>query len=489
MHDPQRLSVPIRLERSPSAPLQDQLVDQLRSAIDTGRLAPGTRMPSTRTMSSVLRVSRGVVVAAYEVLFAHGYVTGRTGSGTYVSASSRREERTGHPAPTLPDPAPRRPPPLPATAVRMLPDLPSPEGFPLAAWRAAWRDAGHRQPPADEPPPAGLPELRHAIAAHLRDSRGPLPDGHEVIVAAGYGHAVQLILLALGKRPVIGLENPAPAPVRTALSRHGTVLPVPVDGAGARVDLVPTACDVLVVMPDRGEPLGTRMTPERREEVAAWAARRGTIVIEPAFDGVFDARLSPRPGLMAVGDPSLAVMVGTFCDVLTPALRLAFIVAPRFLAAAIEELIAAGREQPPYPSQQAAATLLTSGCVSRRVERLSALYAPRRALVAEALGVFPRASLLGADSGSAATLVLPDGIRAEVVARALRERQVQVAELSRYHHPAGPYGNGLVIGHGHLEELTLRRALRVVVRTLVDHGLARRNGPVHMLGLTGKVVN
>ena len=468
MRDPQRLNVPIQLDRGPSAPLQEQLVEQLRGAIDAGRLAPGTRMPSTRTMSALLKVSRGVVVAAYEVLFSHGYVTGKAGSGTYVSAASRRAERAGRQPATAAAP----------TAVRLEPDLPSQEGFPIAAWRAAWRDAGHRHPPAEETPPGGLPALRAAVAAHLRDSRGLLLDGHEVIITSGYGHAVQLIMMALGKRPVVGLENPSPASVRTAFSRYATVLPLPVDHAGARVDLLPGACDVLVLWPDRGDPLGTRMTLERRLEVAAWAARRGVVVIEPGFDGVFNTRLSPLPALATLGDPSLGVLVGDFCGVLTPTLRLAYILAPRFLARAIESLIDAGREQPPYQAQQATATLLASGTVSRRIDRLSALYSPRRALLAEALGGFPRASLLGADTGSAATLILPDGLRAEVVARALRERQVQVGELSAYQHPAGPDGNGLVIGHGHLPELPLRRALRVLTRTLAEHGLTHRAPPL-----------
>ncbi|NRQ32398.1 PLP-dependent aminotransferase family protein [Nonomuraea sp. NN258] len=466
MRSSQRLSIPIHLERHLPDPLQDQLAGQIRAAIDAGRLAAGTRMPSTRTLAAILRVSRGVAVTAYQTLYGENYITGRRGSGTYVTAVAQREERA------VPAPAA-----VAEEPIGMQPDRPSPHGFPLTAWRAAWRRAGHHPPPVEELPPAGLPELRRAIAVHLRDTRGLVLDQHEIIVAAGYGHATQRLLTALrGAAPdlVIGLEEPASPMIRAALDGHGTVLPVPVDDEGVRVDLIGRRCDALIVRPERNDPLGVRMSLRRRAAVADWAAEQGVLVIEPAFDGLFDTGLSPRPSILSLGDPELTAMAGTFAGILTPTLRLAYLVAPRRLAPAIERHIATGAEQPSFPSQRAVAELLASGCVAGRVDQLSRLYAPKRRLVAQALGAFPGARLLGADTGSAVTLVLPARISAEQVIRALRERRVHVTALDSYYHPRERGHNGLVIGYGHLDDMTLRRALRVIAATLHAHGLPRR---------------
>src|SRR5436190_20534065 len=71
--------------RTEDTPLFRQVYLQLRSAILTRRLRPGTKLPSTRELASQLGVSRSAAVAAYEQLLAEGYTSGRHGSGTYIS--------------------------------------------------------------------------------------------------------------------------------------------------------------------------------------------------------------------------------------------------------------------------------------------------------------------------------------------------------------------------------------------------------------------
>ncbi|MGR6916086.1 aminotransferase-like domain-containing protein [[Actinomadura] parvosata] len=457
MRHPQRLSVPVHLERGLIEPLQDQLAGQLRRAILRGQLAPRSRMPSTRTLAGVLGISRGVALAAYERLLAEGYITGRHGSGTYVC------ERTSAP-------------PRPAAATEPVVDLrlerPSSHGFPLAAWRAAWRRAGLHRPPLGGLPAAGLPALRAAIAAHLQDARGLDLDGHEVIVTPGRADALRLLLRAQGgPDPVIALEDPAPPELRDALGRLGTVLPLPSDGSGARTDRIPATCDVVVVLPERGSPLGTQLPLERRRDLARWAHDSGGLVLEPAFDGLFTAEPDPLPPLPALADPWSTALVGSFSEVLTPTLRLAFAVVPRRLAGEIEQVMPAG---PAITAQLAVTDLLTSGCVGERVAGLSAQYEAKRALVRQALEAYPHTRLLGAHTGATATLLLPESVPAPSVVAALRARRIQVAELAAYHHPGVRPGNGIVLGFGHLDGMTLRRALHALTRTLGEHHLTRR---------------
>jgi GntR family transcriptional regulator / MocR family aminotransferase len=60
--------------RADETPLFRQLYQQLRSAILSRRLRPGTKLPSTRELASQLGVSRSVAVCAYEQLLAEGYI-------------------------------------------------------------------------------------------------------------------------------------------------------------------------------------------------------------------------------------------------------------------------------------------------------------------------------------------------------------------------------------------------------------------------------
>ena len=75
------------LDRSSPEALHRQLYGRLREAVLSGRLAAGTRLPSTRTLAAELGVSRNTVTGAFLPLLSEGYLEGRVGSGTYVSRS------------------------------------------------------------------------------------------------------------------------------------------------------------------------------------------------------------------------------------------------------------------------------------------------------------------------------------------------------------------------------------------------------------------
>ncbi len=107
------------------------LEDALRDAVRDGRLAPGTRLPSSRALAADLGLARNTVAEAYAQLVAEGWLVARQGSGTRVAGRPRTETST-HPRRTVPrctrrgggrraasQPAPRlaRPRLLPASGV------------------------------------------------------------------------------------------------------------------------------------------------------------------------------------------------------------------------------------------------------------------------------------------------------------------------------------------------------------------------------------
>ncbi len=70
-------------------PLRQRLEREIRSAVQAGRLLPGTALPSTRALAVQLGVSRGTVVEAYAQLVAEGYLSARQGATTVVAARAR----------------------------------------------------------------------------------------------------------------------------------------------------------------------------------------------------------------------------------------------------------------------------------------------------------------------------------------------------------------------------------------------------------------
>src|SRR5579863_6957574 len=72
-------------QQDESRSLRERTCAAVRQAINSGQLAHGERLPSSRTLATDLKVSRVTVEAAYGQLEAEGYLTRRTGGGTYVA--------------------------------------------------------------------------------------------------------------------------------------------------------------------------------------------------------------------------------------------------------------------------------------------------------------------------------------------------------------------------------------------------------------------
>ena len=79
----------IQLDRDASTPIVEQLVEQLRFHLATGRFRPGERLPSTRGFGDQLGVSFHTVRKAYQLLEAEGLLEARQGSGYTVAEQTR----------------------------------------------------------------------------------------------------------------------------------------------------------------------------------------------------------------------------------------------------------------------------------------------------------------------------------------------------------------------------------------------------------------
>jgi DNA-binding GntR family transcriptional regulator len=82
----------IVLDRASEIPLRRQIYAQLAQSIQGGAMRHRTRLPSTRLMAKLLRVSRNTVLAAYDDLAADDLVRGERGSGMRVNKTPQVPE-------------------------------------------------------------------------------------------------------------------------------------------------------------------------------------------------------------------------------------------------------------------------------------------------------------------------------------------------------------------------------------------------------------
>jgi GntR family transcriptional regulator len=80
-----RVGTRVRIDPASRIPPFEQLRAQLALMVSSGRLLPGTRLPTIRGLAEVLELSNGTVARAYRELEAQGIVAGRGRRGTYVA--------------------------------------------------------------------------------------------------------------------------------------------------------------------------------------------------------------------------------------------------------------------------------------------------------------------------------------------------------------------------------------------------------------------
>jgi GntR family transcriptional regulator/MocR family aminotransferase len=326
--------VDLHLAPDPGSGRRAGLERALRDAIRSGRLAPHTRLPSSRALAADLGLSRGTVSAAFDQLAAEGYLTARRGSGTTVSelASS---------GPEIHDAAPARPEPR----HNLMPGLPDVSLFPVAEWsRASRRALGRaRYEIFGYGNPAGRTELRTELADYLGRARGVLAAPDQIVITSGYVQALALLTRVLRARgaAAVAMEDPNHGFHRDVVRRGGLdVLALPVDEKGARPDGLARArgqgVDAVVVTPAHHYPAGATLHPARRHELADWAQATGGLVVEDDYDGEF--RYDRQPvGAMQGMAPGHVVYVGSASKTLGPGLRLGWMVLPGHLAGPVAE--------------------------------------------------------------------------------------------------------------------------------------------------------
>jgi GntR family transcriptional regulator / MocR family aminotransferase len=458
----------IELDRSRPRGLRAQVEGGLRDAIRSGRLAPGTRLPSSRALAADLAVARGVVVDAYDQLAAEGYVTSVQGSGTVVNDVGVGEAVGAGEAP--PPPAF---PPLTHDFRTGLPDL---RLFPRAAWARATRAALASMPDSElgYVPPAGLPRLRESVADYLGRVRGVACGPDLVMICNGFAHGFGVVLRALIDRGVtaVAVEVPGYDEPRDQIRRAGlAVHPVPVDEEGIRCDLLSAApVGAVVVTPAHQAPTGVVMTPARRAELAEWARATGAVVIEDDYDAEYRYDRHPVGALQGVL-PDQVVYHGTLSKSLAPGVRLGWLVAPPDL---IAELVPARRAVDHATASLIQATFaefLDRGDLDRHLRRMRRTYHERRDALLEALGEWlPAWRVSGVSAGLQAFVTLPQGSDSSEVADVARRHGVGVYPVADELLDAEERAASLMLGYGLLRLGEISEGIRRLARALEGPG-------------------
>lgn len=384
------------------APVYLRIMEAIRAAIESGRVASEERVPATRELARQLGASRNTVARALEELVAEGWLIARSRSGYYVSSRIPSDyvmrKRRASVDPVLPSPAfdwksrvqseiaPARDSeytPL-EESISFKACGPDVRMLPLGELRHCLRQALTESPAAvlGYGDTIGYGPFLEVTAAYLRRVCG-ITD-RELIITNGSMEACFLVCqLLLGPGKAVAMEELCFFPIYQQFQLSGSdVIPLPLDESG----LIPEALeelasqrviDLLYLTPLYQYPTTATLQAARRTQIYEICARHGIPILEDNYDHEFHYRTQPPVPLAATDPLGLVIYLSTFSNSLFPSARLGYLAVPKPLYSPILQLRGAVTHNGGNFLQAALAHWIDEGGFERHIKRMRLEYAKR----------------------------------------------------------------------------------------------------------------
>ena len=449
------------------APLYEQLVSCLREDILSGRLPPGSHLPSKRSFAGNLGVSSITVEAAYGRLMDEGYVFSEPKRGYFVAQFIHPDSvHTISHTTDIRLPGDEKIYPLDLSGNRT-----PPERFPFSVWTHLLRETVNDKSSEllISSPCGGVPELRSAIAWHLKSFRGMNVDPDQIVVGAGTEYLYGLLIQLLGAERVFCLEDPGYRKIAQIYASHRvTCRWAPMDESGITVPgLLNAGADVAHISPTHHFPTGITMPITRRYELLSWAdARPGRCIIEDDYDSEFRLTGRPIPSLQSIDEHGRVIYMNTFSKSIASTIRISYMVLPPALANDYYSRLSFYSCTVSTFEQYTLARFISDGYFEKHLNRMRLFYARLRKQLLQQIAASPIADRIDVqerDSGLHFLLKLntrrPDAELREL----LSSRGINLLPLSAYYrNPDNAPEHTFVFNYSSLDTSMLEQALPVL---------------------------
>ncbi len=365
------IKLPPRGQRS--GPIYQAIADAIGREIESGRLKPGSRLPTQRVLARQLGVTLTTVTRAYVEAQRRGLINGEVGRGTFVRPTALEIEGPEHGVLDL--------------AVNAL--MPAPYMEELADRLAAAipRSSGDRV----------FGYQHHAGARHNRAAgsawlgwaglEAPLD---RVIVTAGGQHALLLSLMTLAKPgdEILVEDLTYPGITDLAAHLHLRLRTVALDREGITPEALDQACRsgkpaALYCVPSFQNPTAALMSETRRRDIADVAVAHQLMVIEDDVYGFLAPGVRPLSSFLPEHQ---SLYVTSTSKSIAPGMRIGYLLAPASMIERLAVAVLRTVVNAPPVMAELATSLITEGVAGRIVEWKRKEIAARQSIAARVLG-------------------------------------------------------------------------------------------------------
>ncbi|WCN37376.1 PLP-dependent aminotransferase family protein [Aneurinibacillus uraniidurans] len=455
----------LSIDRNLDASLTRQVYEQIRFQILNGIIHVGEKLPSTRELASELKISRNVILDAYDQLFAEGFIEGSRGSGTYVSEGTFLEDTSKYElvVPQQEESSEEKTSDL----IDFRSGIPALNLFPKKKWSQLTQRmlADHNDFIFGYGHPEGRMELRVALCNYLHKTRGIRCSPEQLVITSGATQALSLVSkLLLTKGDEVCIEDPITHDIQTIFQQPGVSLyPVPVDEFGMITDMLPSnkKPKFIFVTPSHQFPLGGTLPIQRRIQLIQYARESGAYIVEDDYDSEFRYAGPPVSSLQSL-EPERVIYIGTVSKILSPALRIGYLILPQNLIHHCRELKWFNDLHSPTFEQLTLAVFVKEGHLEQHIRKMKKVYRKRRDFLITCLhDSFSKGLKIYGDSTGLHMVAAFDNVHfSEETVRKVEESNIRIYPVEKHSIRKGRHQNKIILGYSNLSPDEIKEGIR-----------------------------
>lgn len=451
-------------DKSKKTPLYEQLYQKIKEDITTGRIAAGSKLPSKRTLSEHLGISKVTIEAAYAQLIAEGYIYSLEKKGYYaerVSVAPVAEKKT------------EQAPAEEKCEADIKSNSVSLDYFPFSVWSRLMREVtlNYSRELMAPVPYNGAFCLREAICSYLAENRGMRVVPSQVVIGAGTEYLYGLIIQLLGFDKRFAVENPSYSRISEVYRAHGVeCLYVDMDSDGVNIESLENSdAEVIHISPAHHFPTGIVTPQKRRFEILEWAAKsENRYIIEDEYDSEFRFTGKPLSPMQSSDVNNKVIYINTFSKTIAPSIRISYMILPPPLAEEYKKRLSFYSCTVAAFEQYTLAKFIADGYFERHIRRMKRHYKMLRDDIISQIEKSPisdRVQILEPDSGLHFLMKIDTELSDAELSAACAEEGIRIAFLSEYYSGGKSNEHLALINYSGINSQEFKKALICLEKT------------------------
>jgi GntR family transcriptional regulator/MocR family aminotransferase len=439
------------IDNTINKPIYYQLYECIKKEIIYGNIKTDEKLPSLRKLAKHLQLSKNTIEAAYEQLYAEGYIKRIPKVGYLVedihsdllkvpnvfNSEHLMEENLEDSKKIKYDFEPKYMDKScynPKMWKNIINSIINEEFETLLSYGDA----------------QGEYELRYELAKYIYENRGVHCAPNQIVVGAGTQYCLNMICQLLRENfNSIGMEEPGSNYVRCVFERNQfNIEPINVNEDGLDVKkLENSKCKLAFVTPSHQFPKGVIMSVKNRLQLLNWAKNNNGIVIEDDYDSEMRFIGKPIPSLKSLDNFDKVIYLGTFSKVFIPSLRISFMALPNWLLDLYLDKYKMNTQTTSKLNQIALARFMQKGYLQSHIRKMRRHYENKYKIITKAIHAYMgnNVNLISSSAGMRVILEIKTSFTEEQIVKLAKHADIRISPISQYYIVKNNYeGNGKV---------------------------------------------